>query len=127
MTFQKGNTCWNNLNSIACRIKPKQHLNPETEFKKGIEPINKGKGTTRIVLNKYGREKAIKLYGNKCIICSTNNNIRVHHINKNWHDNSYENVVPICPSCHGYIHGKEGNKGQFKPGQKPWNYDKSKA
>ncbi len=121
MTFQKGNTCWNNPNSIASRIQKGQHLGTTTEFKKGSVPCNKGSGKTRVSLNKYARVKAIKLWGKKCVLCKSEDKLNVHHIDKNWKNNSLENLVMLCSSCHSTLHGLEGNSGQFVKGHVPWN------
>ena len=44
MGFQKGNKHWDNEISKKTQIKPGQRLSPDTEFQKGRESWNKGKG-----------------------------------------------------------------------------------
>lgn len=40
----------------------------------------------------------------ECIICGENKIVAVHHYNKNHNDNRVENLVPLCPTHHVYIH-----------------------
>lgn len=42
----------------------------------------------------------------ECIICGENRIVSVHHFNGNHLDNSVENLVPLCPTHHQYIHSK---------------------
>jgi len=47
------------------------------------------------------------LYHKKqCIICNESNIVEVHHYNENHDDNSPENLVPLCPTHHTYMHSR---------------------
>ena len=51
--------------------------------------------------------KARKFYGDICADCGWNKYpevLQVHHINKNRKDNSIENLVVLCPTCHNTRH-----------------------
>jgi hypothetical protein len=42
----------------------------------------------------------------KCIICNEDKIVTVHHYNKDHNDNRPENLVPLCPTHHQYVHSK---------------------
>lgn len=42
----------------------------------------------------------------KCLICAEINVVAVHHLNENHNDNRPENLVPLCPTHHHYMHSK---------------------
>ena len=42
----------------------------------------------------------------KCIVCEETNVVAVHHLNENHDDNKPENLVPLCPTHHHYMHSK---------------------
>lgn len=42
----------------------------------------------------------------KCLICDERNIVAVHHLNENHDDNRPENLVPLCPTHHQYMHSK---------------------
>ena len=64
----------------------------------------------------YGEEftrslkKKVKIRdGWKCVICTTprkNKVLDIHHIDENKLNNSMDNLMSLCKSCHGKIHGK---------------------
>lgn len=39
-----------------------------------------------------------------CEICGSTKNIDVHHIDKNYNNNSSDNLMIVCRSCHMKIH-----------------------
>lgn len=45
-------------------------------------------------------------HGKKCIVCGEEKILAVHHLNGNHSDNRPENLVPLCPTHHQYIHSK---------------------
>lgn len=42
----------------------------------------------------------------KCVVCGENKIIACHHYNGDHDDNRPENLVPLCPTHHCYIHSK---------------------
>jgi hypothetical protein len=46
----------------------------------------------------------------KCIACDESKIVEVHHYNGNHKDNRIENLVPICPTHHKYIHSRYANE-----------------
>ena len=40
----------------------------------------------------------------KCIICGEDKIVAVHHYDENHDNNHYENLVPMCPTHHQYMH-----------------------
>ena len=52
---------------------------------------------------------AWRYHEKKCVVCNENNVVEVHHFNENHDDNRKENLVPLCPTHHRYMHGKHRN------------------
>ena len=50
------------------------------------------------------RTKAFKYHKKECIICGEQNIVAVHHFNGNHTDNSIDNLIPLCPTHHQYMH-----------------------
>ena len=42
----------------------------------------------------------------KCIICDEEKIVAVHHYDLNHDNNDPENLVPLCPTHHQYVHSK---------------------
>jgi hypothetical protein len=42
----------------------------------------------------------------KCVVCDERNIVAVHHMNGNHSDNRPENLVPLCPTHHQYVHSR---------------------
>lgn len=42
----------------------------------------------------------------KCVICGEDNIVAVHHFDENHDNNSPENLVPLCPTHHNYMHSR---------------------
>lgn len=42
----------------------------------------------------------------KCVVCGEDKVVAVHHFNENHNDNRPENLVPMCPTHHQYMHSK---------------------
>lgn len=42
----------------------------------------------------------------ECIICKEDMIVAVHHYNGNHDDDRIENLVPLCPTHHQYVHSK---------------------
>jgi len=52
------------------------------------------------------REKCISQKGEFCHVCEAANGVRVHHIDGNRDNNSIENLIPLCRTCHAKVHTK---------------------
>lgn len=55
--------------------------------------------------NNY-RHICFEAHGKKCIVCGEEKILAVHHLNENHNDNRAENLVPLCPTHHQYVHSK---------------------
>lgn len=42
----------------------------------------------------------------ECVVCGETKIVAVHHMNENHEDNRVENLVPLCPTHHSYMHSK---------------------
>jgi len=51
-----------------------------------------------------------KNHKKECIVCGENKIVSVHHYNENHNDNSPENLIPLCPTHHQYIHSRYRNE-----------------
>ena len=50
------------------------------------------------------REYCLKNHGNKCVVCGEDKIVVVHHIDENRSNNKLENLAPLCPTHHAYMH-----------------------
>lgn len=41
-----------------------------------------------------------------CIICGEDKIVAIHHYDNNHHNNDPKNLVPLCPTHHGYVHSR---------------------
>jgi len=57
----------------------------------------------------YGIKIAFKHYPAKCIDCGSTRNLHVHHIDRNSHNNSIENLRILCSQCHLRFHKVKTN------------------
>lgn len=46
----------------------------------------------------------------ECVVCGENKIVAVHHMNENHDDNSIENLIPLCPTHHQYMHSRYKNE-----------------
>lgn len=42
----------------------------------------------------------------QCVVCGESKIVEVHHYNENHSDDSPNNLIPLCPTHHQYIHSK---------------------
>jgi len=45
----------------------------------------------------------------KCVVCSEDKIVDVHHYDENKHNNNIENLIPLCPTHHAYWHSRYKN------------------
>ena len=55
--------------------------------------------------NKY-RRICFEQHKPECIICGENKIVSVHHYDENHENNSIENLIPLCPTHHQYVHSR---------------------
>lgn len=78
-------------------------------------PFIKTRVATRKINNpdlKIGNYKRIcfKEHGKKCWVCGEQKVVAVHHINENHEDDRPENLAPLCPTHHQYVHSRYKNE-----------------
>lgn len=92
----------------------------EEEFKVKDTEIGRGQQTCSYSCsNKYFREgrgnynspeqyrkRCFNAYGKKCAVCDEQNVVEVHHLDRNRNNNVVENLIPLCPTHHMYMHSK---------------------
>lgn len=49
---------------------------------------------------------AWRYHKKECVVCGENKVVAVHHYNEVHEDNRPENLVPLCPTHHQYMHSK---------------------
>ena len=64
-----------------------------------------GKGNGMYSGDNY-RTVCFNHHDKKCIVCGEDKIVAVHHVNENHDDNRPENLVPLCPTHHHYVHSK---------------------
>lgn len=42
----------------------------------------------------------------ECIVCKEDKIVAVHHYDENHNNNSVDNLVPLCPTHHQYMHSR---------------------
>ena len=58
----------------------------------------------RTAIPKNIRKIILKRDNSECQICGQKEFIGIHHWNGNREDNSYWNLLTLCPSCHRSVH-----------------------
>jgi len=75
-------------------------------------------------IRRYGLKESLAVFDRdkrKCVYCGTTHDLTIHHIDGNGHknqrlglfvNNKLENLILLCRSCHGKIHGKDSWKNR---------------
>lgn len=50
-----------------------------------------------------------RFHEKKCVVCGEDKIVAVHHFDGNHNNNSPDNLVPLCPTHHVYIHSNYAN------------------
>jgi len=58
------------------------------------------------------KSKLKQLTNNKCEMCFKIENLKIHHIDKNFQNNDIFNLILLCSKCHYWSHIKE-NEGKI--------------
>jgi len=69
-----------------------------TYFRSGVNNPNWKEESYRTTCWNYHQQK--------CIVCGEEKIVAVHHVNENHNDNRPENLVPLCPTHHQYVHSR---------------------
>ena len=69
-----------------------------TKFRSGVNNPNHK-------IEKY-RTVCFHYHDKKCLVCGEDKIVTVHHVNEDHHDNRPENLVPLCPTHHQYVHSR---------------------
>lgn len=56
------------------------------------------------------RDICFSHHGKSCIVCGEDKIVAVHHLNENHDDDRPENLVPMCPTHHQYMHSQYRNE-----------------
>lgn len=68
--------------------------------------ILRGRGTVlRNHITNY-RTICFKVHGKKCLVCGEEKIVSVHHLDENHSNNDPNNLVPLCPTHHQYLHSR---------------------
>lgn len=53
------------------------------------------------------RSRGIEAHGELCEYCGTTERIVVHHRDGDRSNNSVENLIPLCLTCHAKVHNRD--------------------
>ncbi|MEK6829512.1 MAG: hypothetical protein AABY15_05265 [Nanoarchaeota archaeon] len=108
--------CKNEFETKSGHIKEKETCSracANTYFRSGenhpnFKDISKyGEGDFRKhAFSKKYREICFKNHEHKCVVCDESKILDVHHYDENKENNNPENLIPICPTHHMYIHSE---------------------
>ena len=71
-----------------------------TYFRSGVDNPNWRETSSRY------RDKCFEFHKKECVVCSENKIVEVHHIDEDRTNNKMDNLVPLCPTHHGYWHSR---------------------
>lgn len=52
------------------------------------------------------RRLCFRYHKQECVICKENLIVEVHHYDENHNNNSIDNLIPLCPTHHQYVHSR---------------------
>lgn len=79
------------------------HSCSNTYFRSGNNHPNWGKLSE--TKNHY-RRICFEHHKKECVICGENKIVAVHHYDENKKNNKPENLIPMCPTHHQYVHSQ---------------------
>lgn len=50
------------------------------------------------------RRRAFELFKQECVFCKSPEKTQVHHLDCDRQNNNYDNLIPLCNSCHKSVH-----------------------
>jgi hypothetical protein len=60
------------------------------------------------------REKCLAQKINACNVCGSGDDLVVHHLDGDPENNSLDNLIPMCDSCHSKLHTSKSLSGHMK-------------
>jgi len=68
-------------------------------------------GLKQIMPSHYGtstcyRTLCFKHHKKECVVCGEDKIVAVHHYDHNHNNNNIENLIPLCPTHHQYMHSR---------------------
>ena len=76
-----------------------------THFRSGENNPNWKEPDERTKKDKY-RALCFARHEKRCIVCGEEKIVAVHHYDENKNNNSPENLIPLCPTHHQYVHSR---------------------
>jgi 5-methylcytosine-specific restriction endonuclease McrA len=101
---------------IPAREETAKYCSYSCKNSKENNPTWKG-GNAKSLYHKEARRIAYESFDKKCMICDFkegNRRLNVHHKDKNWKNNSPENLIILCRDCHNLWHSLERYNKQEK-------------
>jgi hypothetical protein len=80
------------------------HSCSNTFFRTGIK-----NGSYKLDEKASYRSICFRYHKKECVICGESNIVSVHHFDENHFNNAPENLVPLCPTHHHYLHSSFKN------------------
>jgi|688.fasta_scaffold141169_4 hypothetical protein len=68
------------------------------------------KGDERIKFEKEYRRICFEHHKKECVVCGENKIVAVHHYDENHNNNLLDNLIPLCPTHHQYVHSRYKNE-----------------
>ena len=93
--------CGNDFETLEGHIREKttcSHSCANTYFRSGVNNPNWCE-------DRY-RSTCFYHHKKKCVVCDEERVLDVHHFDEDRSNNSPENLIPLCPTHHRYIHSK---------------------
>ena len=112
--------CKSNPDNIkTCPVCEKEHIKDgvtcsyscsNTYFRHSNEGGYQYKTDEHLIENNRYQDLCFRHHGKQCIVCGENKIVAAHHINEDHSDNRPENLVPLCPTHHQYVHSRYKNE-----------------
>jgi len=81
------------------------HSCSNTYFRSGTDNPNWRNDKSKTRSSVY-RTTCFRFHKKKCVVCGENKIVAVHHYDENHTNNNCENLIPLCPTHHQYVHSK---------------------
>jgi len=52
------------------------------------------------------RTRCFEVHDKKCVVCGETKIVAVHHYDENHDNNEIDNLIPLCPTHHQYVHSQ---------------------